>query len=500
VRDPRRELASASAARLSGDDYQHLFTLMQAVRLLREDVWGVRRVMMEVDQAGNVDDLIIDYVDKPTLYHQVKFTRLAGEPLEHHWFTDSGAARRSPLQRFHRSFIDLTENGVRPHMALVTNRTVAPGDPILRHIDGRDGLLTPRLANAGPTSESGTERAAWADHLGIPEDQLLEMLDHLRVQAGVGSLEQLRDGCAQAMLAAGLRGDAEAVMIGHGAIRELIESGCDQLDAAAMRTLVEHHSLAGGRPVAQLHVAAIDRGPFTDSATVTIDWVDRYEGSEARDRRRLKDAVDAPAQMSAELGDARRAVEAAGYSDLSLGGAFRLDVGFALGAEFADTAGFQLSIKQRGEVWSSEGEREPFVLEASQRDIGRGEDLTVCLSISNEMADDVCAFIESEDLPVQRILVLAPAAGADRAAIPSAAQARGCAQTALDSIRSASAGVPQLHLSSVAPTGSQSCSGTFGTACRRPAPTLTSVPAISPPSRSVADLPRGTRAKEPVSI
>jgi hypothetical protein len=223
LRDPRRELASASAARLSGDDYQHLFTLMQAVRLLREDVWGVRRVLMEVDQAGNVDDLIIDYFDEPTLYHQIKFTRLAGEPLEHQWFTDPAGASRSPLQRFYRSFIDLTEDDVHPRMALVTNRTVAPGDPILRHIEGRDGLLTPRLAEVSAASESGKGRAVWAEHLGIPEEKLLELLDHLQIQTGVGSLEQLRDGCAQAMLAAGLRGDVEAVMIGHGAIRELIE-------------------------------------------------------------------------------------------------------------------------------------------------------------------------------------------------------------------------------------------------------------------------------------
>lgn len=453
MRDPRRELASASAARLSGDDYQHLFTLMQAVRLLRKDVWGVSRVMMEVDKAGNVDDLIIDYLDKPTLYHQVKFTRLAGEPLEHRWFTDPAGASRSPLQRFYQSFIDLTEDDMRPRMALVTNRTIAPGDPILCHIEGRDGLLTPRLAETSTTSESGQGRAAWAEHLGIPEDQLLELLDHLQIQAGVGSLEQLRDGCAQAMLAAGLRGDAEAVMVGHGAIRELIESGCDQLDAAAMLALVEQHGLAGGRPVAQLNVAAIDRPRFTESPTVTIDWVDRYEGSDPRDRRRLVDAVDAPAQMSAELGDARRAVEAAGYNDLILSGAFRLDVGFALGAEFADTSGFQLSIKQRGEDWSSEGDREPFVLKPFERDIGRGADLAVCLSISNGIADDVCAFIESEDLPVQRILDLAPVAGADRAAIPSAAQARGCVQAALDLVRVQTAGAPQLHLFLSCPNG-----------------------------------------------
>jgi hypothetical protein len=453
LRDPRRELASASAARLSGDDYQHLYTWMQAVRLLREDVWGVKRVMMEVDKAGNVDDLIIAYVDRPALYHQIKFSRLAGEPLEHEWFTDFAGARRSPLQRFYRSFVELTKDDVRPQMALVTNRTIAPDDPILRHVEGRDGLLTPRLARAAASSESGKQRAAWAQHLEISEAELLELLDHLRVQAGAGSLEQLRDSCSQAMLAVGLRGDEEAVTIGHGAIRELIESGCDQLDAAAVRGLIEEHGLAGTRPLARLHVAAIDRAPFPDAATVAVDWVDRYEGSEPRNRRRLLNLPDAAPEMSAELREARRALESSGYGDLRIDGAFRLDVGFAVGAEFADTAGFRVSIEQRGELWESDAEATPFPLQASERGIESGDDLAVCLSISNEIAPDVSAFLQFQGLPVGQILVLTPQEGPDRAAISSPAEAEGCAQAALDLVRAHVGGAEQAHLFLSCPNG-----------------------------------------------
>ena len=427
---------------------------MQAVRLLREDVWGVCRVLMEVDNAGNVDDLIIDYRDKPTLYNQVKFSRLAGEPLEHEWFTDPAGASRSPLQRFYRSFLDLTQGSERPRMALVTNRTTAPGDPILRYVDGRDGLLTPRLAKPSPNSESGKERAAWADHLGISEEELLEMLDHLHVQAGVGSLEQLKDACAQAMLAAGLRGDEQAVMIGNGAIRDLIESGCDQLDAAAMRALVEYHDLAGSGAVAQLCIAAIDHPRFSDSATYLLDWIDRYAGNEPRQRRRLLDASDASLkEMSSELAEARRSLESAGYSNLSVNGAFRLDVGFSVGAEFADTAGFQIAVKQRDQIWASDGKTEPFPVEATERDVGPSEELTICISISNEISEEVSAFVASAGISVGRILVLAPASGPNRRSLATSAEARGCAQALLDSVRAHALGASQIHLFLSCPNG-----------------------------------------------
>jgi hypothetical protein len=452
LRDPRRELASASAARLSGDDYQHLFTLMQAVRLLRRDVFGVTQVRMEADQAGNVDDLIVEYDGKPTVYHQVKFSRLAGEPLTHDWFTDTGSSTRSPLQRFYESFVDLTDQGRRPRMALVTNRTVAPEDPILRHIDGRDGLLTPRLAKPRPDSISGKTRAVWAGHIGVEEKLLLEFLDHLEIRAGVGTLEELRDRCAETMLSVGLRADDEAVMVGHAAIRDLIEEGCEGIESDAMRQLVDRHQLGGSRSVAHLQVAAIDHPPSSGSATAVLDWVDFYEGDDPRSRRRVSDPAG-PQRMGVELANARRQIESLGYSDVSIGGAFRLDVGFALGAEFADTCGFQLSVMQRGESWRTEDAVEPFGLQAFEREVCRGDGLAVCVSISNEIAEDVVNFVETECLPVKRLLTLSPDSGPGRAAIPSSADAQGCAAAILGQLRSSSRGYPELHLFLSCPNG-----------------------------------------------
>jgi SMODS-associated and fused to various effectors sensor domain len=453
VRDPRRELASPSAARLSGDDYQHVFTLMQAVRLLREDVWGVTRILMEVGDAGNVDDLVVEYRDKPTLYHQIKFSRVAGEPLKETWFTDIGQAQHSPLWRFRQSFENLTQGDQRPQMALVTNRTIAPDDPILRHLEGRDGLLTPRLAIPGEKTLSGKARAGWAKHLDVTEKSLLEMLDHLEIHSGMGSLETLREHCAEAMLAAGLRGDIEAVTLGHAAIRDLIEEGCDQLDAETMRELVGRLSLAADHSTGLLSVAAIDHVSYPDSANVALDWVDHYVGEEPRQRRQLADPDVALVEMTSDLKAGRRVLEAAGYSRVRVGGAFRLDTAFAIGAELSDTAGYQLSVRQREELWSSEGRPKPFDLKAKRTEFAKGDELAVCISISNELDGDVANYIERADLPIDRLVCLVPATGAARDSIIDAAAARGCVQAALDSVRIEASTSPAIHLFLSAPGG-----------------------------------------------
>lgn len=453
MKDPNRNLASPSAARLTGDDYQHIFTLMQAVRLLREDVWGVTGIRMEAGEAGNVDDLVVEYRDLPTLYHQVKFSRVAGEPLEHSWFTDPDGRRQSPLQRFRESFLALTEGKTRPRMALITNRAVAPGDPILSNLEGLDGRLVPRLATAAPAGASGKARASWAKHLGISEEELLEMLDHLEIHASMGTLEILRDRCSETMLAAGLRGDVEAVTLGHSAIRELIEQGHENLDAEAMRQLVERLRLAVDKATGALEVAAIDRSPYPEAASVALDWVDRYEGEEPRARRRLLDADSSVPAMRDDLGLARARLAAAGYSQVRVAGAFRLDVAFAVGAELADTAGFQLSIRQRSELWSSDGDATPFELAIEPVDIGQGSDLGVCLSISNEVGLEVADYIESNDLPVGRLVSLSPIAGSARDAVKDAAQARGCTRAALTALRAEAHGAEAIHLFLSTPAG-----------------------------------------------
>ena len=83
--DMSKNKPSPSGARLSGDDYQHLFTWLNALKLLlKED--SVIRVSFEV-KAGNVDDLVVHRSNAPSIYNQIKFVMTQAEPLTYKWFT-----------------------------------------------------------------------------------------------------------------------------------------------------------------------------------------------------------------------------------------------------------------------------------------------------------------------------------------------------------------------------------------------------------------------------
>lgn len=114
---------------------------------------------------------------------------------------------------------------------------------------------------------------------------MLEMLEHLRIYPGRGSLEELRHNCGIYMEAVGLRGDVAAASLGSNEIRQLIISGCSALEAEEMRQLVDRLGLRAASPRATLLIQAIDRYPWLETAVASVDWVDDFRGSEPRERR-----------------------------------------------------------------------------------------------------------------------------------------------------------------------------------------------------------------------
>jgi hypothetical protein len=216
---------AASGARLLGDDFQHVLTWLHAAQLVHRSP-SVTRVELEKRDAGNVDDLVVRTSAGADQYHQVKFVRNPGkEPLDADWFTEPGKNTQSPLQMFHESWKMLTKDGQRPYMVLHTNRTVAQKDKVMACVDGITDLLVPKFAQGGPTSAVGRARRAWAQHLGVDEGELLEMLGDLRVRAARASLNELRDHCRWVMDASGLLNTLDDVDKGMLIVRRWIEEG-----------------------------------------------------------------------------------------------------------------------------------------------------------------------------------------------------------------------------------------------------------------------------------
>ena len=422
----KRYIPSPSGARLSGDDYQHLFTWLNALKLLHREE-NVVKVCFETN-AGNVDDLVLHHSNAPPIYNQIKFVMTQAEPLTHKWFTTPprlGAL--TPLQRFYKSMKTLSIDDMPPKMALQTNRWPAAGDPLLKHVCGRSGKVLPRLAEATPRSASGRVRTEWAEHLKVGDDKLLQMLEHLEIRAGRDGLDQLRNQCTWRMRAVGFRGDPEAVDIGVSEIRRLIGEGIRELDAEALMAIARSKGLLSETNRATLLIQSLEPDPWPEAATAYVDWVDLFEGSDASSRRRLLRPDEWNCRLKPELHTAVTKFKRQQYRDVFLAGTMRLSTGLMAGTLLSDVAGFSVSIRGREGEWSSQNKTSNMEVMREEIGIGAGSEITMALSVSAQIRDDVLEYVRSAELPIDRLIVYSPCSDVSRWSIPGPKEGLGFA-------------------------------------------------------------------------
>lgn len=411
-------LPSASGARLSGDDYQHILTWIHALKLLYTD-GDVTKIEFEADDAGNVDDLIVHRTGHPPMYHQIKFVVQQKEPLTHGWFTTiPKAKKKSPLQRFYDSYTKLSpEGGPPPELALHTNRLPAPGDPMLSLVSGTDWKLVPRLSLEAPRSAAGRVRSGWAEHLEVGDEELLAFLGHLAIRSGRDALNDLQDQCALAMRAVGFRSEPDALLAAVGALRALIRTGVRELDAETLSELANTLHLPAGEPHATLLVQSLVPDPWPETATAFVDWVDLFDGADAYSRRQLKDPSGWNGHLKLELATAVEQIKRARVTHVNVRGTMRLATGFFVGVQLSEVAGFKVAAMGREGEWTSISPRERATVERDCIDIGDGDDLAVVIAVSQPIRDDVVSFVRTQGLSVGKLIVYGPPGGASRDAV-----------------------------------------------------------------------------------
>lgn len=443
---------SAVGAALQGHDYQHLFAWYHALRALNpvEDVTGIA---IEAENAGNVDDVVVRRGAAPDEHYQVKYSVDGRHPIDQAWWvTPANQNGKSPLQRFWDSWQALSRSEKRPHMGLYTNRPLDVSDPILVLQDGRTDCLGPRLRLVKPGSKAGRALKSWANHVGVAEADLLDMLDHLAILTGQSGWAGFVTSVSDRMAAVGLRNDERAVEQGVRAIHAWVTAGRREVDRETLAAEIMHRGLHGEARQATLVVQAIDRDPWAAGATVSLDWVDRFEGDHPRARRQLREPAQWDGHLLPELEAAERRVRALGFDRVLVRGFMRLPAWFATGVAFGDTRNIRVACMQGGQRWGSEtvpGELPIHV--SSPVDLGAGYELAVGLSVTNDLSEDVLSYVRSEGLAIRRVITITAAPTPSRTAIPDSARAMGWAlavrQVVRDQVRETAARKVHLFLS-----------------------------------------------------
>lgn len=435
-----------SGVRTEGDDYQHLVTLNEVLRAVRGN--GVRAVTVEADDAGNVDDVVSDGDDGPFRFTQVKHAVDAATPVSTGYLlapTRKGA--RSLLQRFRDSWQLLSRGGRRPEMVLVTDRGIDPNDDVFRKLDRRTSKLVPDFADRSLDAQ----RAVWATHADMSDEELLAFLDCLVFKTGreMGDEREL----AQVQLASlGLASDQRAIDSALAWVREWVQERHrirtvdEMLDALVDR--VGRSTDAG----ALLVIEGIGTHPAADDAEVALDFVDLYDGDEAYSRTRLRSGADWNDVVWPQMRDAAALFLARGVRDVVVDGSMRLAMWFGAGCALRGVEGFRVSMNQNGEMWSSANYGAPLELAVDVVDLSDDPRIAVVVSVATDASRT--ALEHATSTGVGRVVLVAPAVGARNGVVKDGPTATALAESVRDIVRGQlNAKSSEVHLYLATPAG-----------------------------------------------
>jgi len=378
-------MANQVIPRLTGDDYQHLYSWYHVLSLLRPQDC-VKRARVEDADAGSIDDVTIFHevgtanrVDVYEFFFQVKYH----ENKQHSYSTDAllenEGKSRSLLQKFWDTWKRLRADnpGRRIELYLVSNWSWHPeADKIGHCISGQDDRLTTTFFNSGPKNDIGKERERWRMHLGADGDDFTAFAKALHFRLGEGSWRQLKELVAQRMEHLRLKHDENALAISAAIVRDWIRTKQGDITIDTLEKVLKErdlHAPDSSEPCATVHLNTIKERMFDLRPDFVLDWRPYFVGTPDNKGHQLQDPRNWNAALLPELRSVAHQIGSTTSCRLIRArGLARLSAWFAFGFVFSEVSGFSIEVQQQDAYWRTDVEPSvDFPLLATEEGIAR---------------------------------------------------------------------------------------------------------------------------------
>lgn len=397
-------MANQVAARLAGDDYQHLFGWWYLLELLLPSR-RLGSVTIEDPGAAHVDDITMVYAPeaaRPDLFFQIKYHVDQRSQYSTDSLLESKGKGKSLLRKFHDTWRTLRGQGHPIELRLVTNWTWDATDRVSGCIRGEDCSLSEDFFTASPQSAVGTARERWRSHLSVDEEEFRGFARSLRLRLGFDCAEDLETRVAERMESLGLHHDRSALLVGVGIVRDLVKQGRGAQRRGDVESLLASHNLylpPNAEPGTTVYLSTVKQQKFEISPDHLLDWRGLFEGDERKRGHRVLDPTAWNARMLPELLELEAQINTTSTGRLIRArGLARLSAWFAFGHTFSDVARYTVEVDQQGKLWRTD---EPpsglTVLEYGREQIAGGDPSAVAvgISVTGRLEDDVRAHLEA---------------------------------------------------------------------------------------------------------
>jgi SMODS-associated and fused to various effectors sensor domain len=433
-------MANQVAARLAGDDYQHLYAWWHVLTLLLPSA-QVAEVSIEDDQAGSFDDVTVTYEPasgKAPHYFQVKYHVDQRDCYSTQVLLDRGPGS-SLLQKFWRTWKKIRAEATEPELMLFSNWSWDSTDAVGQCINGHDGSLKGFLS-AGEHSNIGKLRARWLAECGGSLHEFKAFISCLRLRLGsTNAAADVSAHVADRMENLGLLNDETALLVAVGIVRGWIKQRIQRVNKELLEGVLTAHDLRSktGEPSVTVYVETIKKRRFDLEPDYLIDWREYFVGPEHERSHRIVDPSLWNGRLLPELRTLEERINRDSTARLIRARGFaRLSAWFAFGRVFSRVAGYEIEVQQGASLWRSDASPSGFTLvPTAVPESGRvAATLAVGLSITGSLAVDIRRYLESVDFR-GAILELEPAGGPALDALQGAGDAVALAVAAKKQIR-----------------------------------------------------------------
>jgi hypothetical protein len=402
-------MANQVIPRLTGDDYQHLFSWYYVLALLRPSDY-VKRVRVEDEDAGSVDDVTVlkeipvgNYVEISHFFYQVKYHDSQFGHYSGNALLEGAENRKSLLQKFWRTWKLLRDTGPsrRIELHLVSNWSWnQDADHIGKCISGQDDSLTNDFFESSPASAIGKERERWREHLVANPPEFVEFVKPLRFSLGDGSFRQLKDRVAERMEHLQLDHDENALAISSVIIRDWIRTKRGDIDLNILQKILNErrlHSSGPAEPCATVYLNTIAERIFNPRPDFVLDWRKYFVGSPDKKGHIVQDPTSWDAMMLPELRSVANQISSTTSARLIRArGLSRLSAWFAFGFVFSEVAGYAIEVQQQEHLWRTDApSSQDFALSVTEESLSESREngtnvIVACgISVSGPLDEDV---------------------------------------------------------------------------------------------------------------
>lgn len=418
-------MANQVAARLSGDDYQHLFAWQFALELLMPSK-QVRQVTVEDALAGSVDDVTVRHesgTNLPDQFYQVKYHVDQRSVYSTIGLITAKPNHTSLLGKFWNTWQLLRQqNPARSiELHLVSNWSWDSQDALRNCIDGHNNSFTDNFFSATPGSNIGKLRARWKAALKATDDEFRSFIKCLRFKLGYDCGEELQQRVAERMEYLGLKSDTAALKVAAGIVRDWIKSGKQDLDRGSFEIVLKEHELY--RPMdtekcVTVYLTTIKTQKFDITPDYVLDWRDAFIGDLTKKSHQVYNHDDWNNRFLPEL----QILEARVNDDtncrlIRARGLSRLSAWFAFGYTFSEVARYTIEVDQQGNHWRTDAvKNKDFGLTLTNNGAspngevldGEGTTAAVGISVTGSLDEDVRAFLAERTEKVSALLLIRP--------------------------------------------------------------------------------------------